>query len=197
MKLHHVKILLISSGLVIALFIVSSGALVLVPRSTGEQFSELFILNYQRQAADYPHNIVPDKAYPLFLNVENHVGNSVYYLVYIKLLTVSENLPNVKLKTASPTDVLYENRFIILNDHAFEYPITFSINTTNNEPNQITIDNLNINGEMVAVDKVVEWDPARTEFPFRLLFELWVYDTELNMFQYNNRCVYLELNVET
>lgn len=194
MNPNHYKIILLSLGLAIALLIASSGASVLIPAPSGEEFSELYVLGPQRLAADYPHNVVPGNDYTVFLNVGNHMGSTAYYLVYVKLLVTSDNLPNTDLRTASPVKALYEKRFIVMDGDVFEVPITFSISSTVVSENQIRIDRLLLNDDIIELNKMVTWNSTKSEYPFRLLFELWNYNTQLNIFEFDNRFVYLGLN---
>lgn len=194
MKLEDYKTILISIGLVFALLIVSSGALVLLPHSSGEQFSELYILGSQGVAADYPYNIVPDRSYTVYVNIGNHVGSLAYYRICVKLLSVSDDLPDVALGIASQAKVLQEKRFCVLDEYVYEYPVAFSISNVSILNSQINIGSLKLNENIISLNKVVDWDSTKSEFPVKLLFELWIYNSQLNKFEFDNRFVYLELN---
>lgn len=194
MKLQHYKIILICIGLVIVLAISSLTFIAIVPESQGEKYSELYLLGHQHMAKDYPKNIGPNQNYTIYYDVVNHVGAPTYYLLYIKFLNSSDNLPDTTLTKASSSKPVYEYRFVVLDNQTFENPLTFSISNTAVSNGQFFVGNLQLNGEDIKIDKTALWNSTKSEFQYKLLFELWLYNNISNMFEFNNRFVYLQLN---
>lgn len=56
-----------------------------LPIGRGERFSALYVLGPDRMAEDYPFDVKAGESYRVFLGVEDHVGSSAYYAVYVKL----------------------------------------------------------------------------------------------------------------
>jgi len=194
MKLEKFKLILVSVGLILALVIASPAISGLISYPSGEQFSEFFLLGPERMAEGYPHSIVPDQKYTVYFGVGNHVGSLAYYLVNIKLLSDSERLPDVDAATASPSEVLQEYRFIVEDEQVYEKALIFSFSNTTLSNNQLTVGNLQLNGENIKVDKVAFWNSTKSEYPYKLLLELWVYNSQSSGFEFNNRFVYIQLN---
>jgi len=194
MRLEKFKLLLVSVGLILALVIASPAISGLISYPSGEQFSEFFLLGTERMAEGYPHSIVPDQKYTVYFGVGNHVGSLTYYLVNIKLLSDSERLPDVDAEADSPSEVLQEYRFIVEDEQVYEKALTFSFSNTTISNNQLTVGNLQLNGENIKVDKVAIWNSTKSEYPYKLLLELWVYNSQSSGFEFNNRFVYIQLN---
>ena len=161
---------------------------------SGEQFSELYLLGSEHTAEQYPYNIVPNQDYTLYLNIGNHVGSLAYYRVYVKFLNASDDLPDSSLGKASPSQPVKEYRFLIMDEKTLETPITFAIANTHISNEQLIVGNVQLNGEDVQLNKVAAWNSTRSEYLYKLLFELWIYNNESTMFEFTNRFVYLPLN---
>lgn len=194
MKLEQYKFIFISLGLILVLLISSPAISSFISYSSGEQFSEFFLLGPEGMAEGYPHNIIPNQKNTVYFEVENHLGSLAYYLVNIKLLSASDSLPDVKKQTASPSEVLQEHRFIVEDEHLYEKAITFSISNVDLSNNQLTVGNLQLNGEDIKVNKVAVWNSTMSEYQYKLLFELWIYNSQSKGFEFNNRFVYIQLN---
>jgi len=166
----------------------------LVSLPHGERFSELYILGPERMAQGYPHNIVPNQDYVVYFDVANHVGSSAYYQVYVKFMNASDTLPDATSGVGRSIVPLQEYRFLVRDEHTFEKMITFSISNIAISKNQLTIGNLHLNGEDLTINKVAVWNSTKSEYPYRLVFELWTFNSQSNLFEFNNRFVYLQLN---
>jgi uncharacterized membrane protein len=166
----------------------------LITSPQGEPFSELYILGPERMALGYPYNIRPNQNYTVYFDVVNHVGSSAYYLVYIKFLNTSDALPDVTSGIVSTAQILYENRDLIPDEHATESKLTFSISNTIVSNKQLTIGNLHLNGEDISVNKPTVWNSTTSEYQFKLLFELFMYNSQSNAEDFDRRFVYLQLN---
>ena len=193
MKLKQYKLILISIGLIGALLIAAPAISGLPSLPQGEHFSELYLLGPERMAQGYPRDIVPNKNYTIYFDVVNHVGSSAYYLVYIKLLNDSDSFPDITSGQASPTQTLYTNRFLISDEHAVEIPLTFSISNTTEINKQLTIGNLHLNSENTIINKAAAWNSTTLEYQYKLLFELFIYNSQSHTVVFDNRFVYLQL----
>ena len=194
MKLEQYKIILISTGLIVALLIASPSISGFISRPLGEQFSEFYLLGPERMAEEYPHNIMPNQDYTVYFDVGNHIGSAAYYLVYIKFLNASDILPDVSKGIASTLQPLQEYRFLVQDERVFEKAFTFSFSNAVVSNNQLVVGNLILNGWDSNVNKESVWNSTKSEYQYKLLFELWFFNSQTNMFEFNNRFVYLQLN---
>ena len=194
MRLEQYKLILISVGLISALLIASPTISGLISFPEGERFSELYLLGPGRMAQGYPNNIIPNQDYTVYFDVVNHVGSSAYYLVQIKFLSSSDALPDITSGIASPAKPLYERRFLIADEHTFEGKLTFAISNTAVSNNQLSIGNLQVNGEDISINKVAPWNSTTSEYQYKLLFELSIYNSQSDAAEFNSRFVYLQLN---
>jgi uncharacterized membrane protein len=167
----------------------------LISLPSGEQFTELYLLGSQHMAEDYPYNISPNQDYTVHLGVTNHVGSSAYYMVYVKLLNSTDTLPDTLNGTASPTKPIYDYRFSIQDGQTYETRVRFAFTDTNIIGNQAIVGSLQINNENIKVDKSTTWNATTQQYPYRLIFELWQYNSQSNTLAFNNRYVSLKLNL--
>ncbi len=79
-------------------------------------------------------------------------------------------------------------------NHASESKLTFSISKTVVSNKQLTIGNLHLNGEDINVDKPTVWNSTASEYQYKLLFELFMYNSQSNAEDFDRRFVYLQLN---
>jgi hypothetical protein len=194
MKLKQYKLILISLGLIGALLIASPAISGLISLPQSEHFSELYLLGPEGMAQGYPNDILPNQNYTVYLDVANHLDSSAYYLVYIKLLNASDALPDSTLGVASPIQPVYEYRILIQDEHVFESLLVFSFSNPTVSNNQLTVGNLHLNGENINVNKAAAWNSTTSEYQYRLLFELFIFNSQSHSADFNNRFVYLKLN---
>jgi uncharacterized membrane protein len=145
-------------------------------------------------AENYPFSIAIDQNYSLYAGVTNQMGSSQNYILQVKLLNQTDLLPNETAAAPSPIQPLYEYRFSVLNKQNWSSRLTFSITSANVSNNQSTIQSFEINGLNLNVEKSAAWNSTISEFPYRLLFELWVFNPQSGSFEFNNRFVDLQLN---
>lgn len=187
----------------IFLFVSFAGALLIswpalafvFPARAGERFSALYVLGPNRMAEDYPFNVQADEFYRVFLGVENHMGSSAYYVVYVKLRGSDEPLPNSTAGTPSPLPALYEYRVVLADERAWETTVDFSLRGMSFYGNSCTVETLTIDGSDADVGKVVSWDSENEGFYLELFFELWVYEYESDRFSFHDRFVGIWLNM--
>ena len=194
MKLNDYKLVFAAIGLIGVLLIATPALAGLIRLPGGEQFSELYLLGPNQMAENYPFNIAVDQNYSVYAGVTNQMGSSQNYILDVKLLNQTDALPNDDAATPSPNQPIYEYKFSIANEQSWSSLFTFSISSVNVLNNQLTIQNFKINGLNFNVEKSAVWNSTTSEFPYRLLFELWMFNTQSGSFQFDNRFVDLQLN---
>lgn len=195
MKLEGYKLIFIAVGLIGVLLIATPAIANAIHLPGGEQFSELYLLGPDQIAANYPSNIAVGQNYSVYVGVGNQLGSSAYYVLYVKLGNETDSLPNDTLGTPSSLPPLYEYRFSIQNNMNLESLMNFSVSNASISGSNSRINALLINGVAFNVDKPAMWDSNSTTFTYRLLFELWTYSPQSNLIQFDNRFVYLQLNL--
>jgi len=164
------------------------GMIVSIP-SGKEQFSELWLLGPTHMAEDYPFNVRVGEQYRLFVSVGNHMGYSAYYLVYAKFRNQTDPLPDTLDATPSPLPALYEFQAFIMDGETWEAPLTFTFLNVSRLGNSSVVSEMSIN------DVVFSVNCSSNSGYYQLFFELWLYDTSLQEFQYHSRFVGIWLNV--
>ena len=165
------------------------------PARAGERFSALYVLGPNRMAEDYPFNVKENEEYRIYLGIENHMGSSAYYVLYVKLRSPDEPLPNSTAGVPSPLPALYEYRVILADEQAWEFPVVFSLTGMSFYGNSCTVDAFFVDGSEVDVDKVTSWDAENNGFYLELFFELWIFKNELDRFSFHDRFVGIWLNM--
>lgn len=186
---------------VLALLVASPALsrLLVYPRT--EFFTELWILDANRRAEDYPFNVTRSQNYTVHLGVGNQLGYCAYYLVQVKFRNQSQPAPTsfgpIEDRVPSGLPSLFGIRAFVADEGVWEAPLTFSFGYGFNESlMRVEFSSLNVNG--VAVDlagQVIVWDAVKREFRGVLFFEVWLYDAEVDDFGYHGRFVSLRLNM--
>ena len=195
MKLGDYKLIFVAVGLIGALLIASPAIAGAIRLPDGEQFSELYLLGPNQMAENYPSNIAIGQNYSVYVNVANHLGSSAYYVLYVKLANSTDQLPNTTLGTPSPLPPLYEYRFSIPDNTNWQSPLQFSASKATIQGNNSQINTLTINEETFNVEKSATWNSNSTKFTYQLFFELWIYNEQTGLVEFNNRYVSLQLNL--
>ncbi len=195
MKLHEYKTILIAIGLIGALIIASPTIASFIHLPPGEQFSELYLLGPERMAQNYPYNIAIDQNYSIYLNVANHLGSTANYVLYVKLGNLTESMPNATSGTPSPLSPIYEYRFSIQDNQTWTSPLTFSVPKATMQATNSQINTLKIQETTLNVEKPAIWNTNTTTFSYRLIFELWPYDTQTSSIAFNSQYLTLQLNL--
>lgn len=193
MKLNDWLLIFLAVGLIGILLIASPAIASLIRLPSGEEYSELYLLGPQNMADNYPFDVVANQNYSVYVTVANHVGSAVYYVLYLKFGNLTDTLPNSLLE--SPLSSLYEYRFSLLDGGYWENLVTFSFSNSSISGDYSQIDNLCINGLTLSVEKPSLWDSNNTTFGYRLVFELWVFNSNSDVVSYNDRFVDLQLNL--
>jgi uncharacterized membrane protein len=195
MKLGDYKLIFVAAGLIGVLLITTPALYSAIHLPGGDQFSELYLLGPNQMTENYPSNIAIGQNYSVYVGVENHLGASAYYVLYVKFGNQTDPLPNETLGTPSSLPPLYEYRFSIQNSLNWESLLTFSVSNASISGNNSQINTLQINGVDFNVEKPAMWDSNTTTFTYRLFFELWRYNNQSSSIQFDNRFVDLQLNL--
>lgn len=194
MKLENYRLFFIAAGIIGLLLVASPTLPELIQAPASEQFSELYLLDSNHTTDNYPYNIALRQNYSVYIGVGNHLNVPAYYVLYLKLLNRSDQLPNTQNGTSSPAKVLYEYNLAINENQTWENLLTFSISQGSVNNSQAMINNLIINDTVIEVDKTALWDSSLLSYPYKMILELWIYNTQQDIIQYNNRYVYLNFN---
>ena len=195
MKLEDYRIILMAVGLIGTLLIATPALGMVVRLSGGEAFSELYLLGPEHMAENFPFNIASGQNYSVYVGAGNHMGSSAYYLIYVKFGSSIDLLPNATTGAPSPLQPLFEYRFVLEDGATFESPLSFSVVNASFSSNRSVVKTVDVNGVSFDVDKQVAWDTEQEGFYYRLLVELWSYNSQSNNIEYNSRFVYLQLNL--
>ena len=181
-------------GLVLIAALPTVSMVVSVP-SGAERFSELWVLGPTHMAEGYPFNVRVGEQYRLFVGVGNHMGCSAYYVVYVKFRNQTQPLPDTLNAVPSPLPSLYEFRAFVVDGGTWEVQLTFIFLNVSRLGNSSFVSEMSINDVVISMDSSSGWDLENSGFYYQVFFELWLYDTSLQGFQYHNRFVGIWLNM--
>lgn len=196
MKFQDYRTLFQVAGLAFVL-LAASPALSLVvslPRG-GEKFSELWLLGPNQMAEDYPFNVQVGEQYSVYLGLGNHMGGSMYYVVYVKFRNQTEPLPNATMSSPSSLPALHEFRAVVADGGTWEKPVTFMVLEASRFENMSSVNRLSINDRSVGVNSSAVWDSEKSGFFYELFFELWLYNKAESGFRFHDRFVGIWLNM--
>jgi uncharacterized membrane protein len=194
MNLSEYHLVFVAACLIAVLLFASPTLSIVIKLPQGEPFSELFLLGVQQKAENYPYNIVNDASYTVYAGVTNHLGTSEYYVLYMKLANGDDVLPNDEQGIPSSLAPLYEFRFQVQNEQTWLKPVTFQISNSYVIGDKATIGSLTINNVEYTVNKQTFFNETQSTYQYRLIFELWLFNSSLGTAQFNNRFVSLQLN---
>ena len=193
MNLKDYRTLFAVCSLVLSVFAITPTLNMFVPFYVKEPFSELSILGPAHTARDYPFNVHMNSEERLFVTVSNHMGESAYYMVYVKLRNQTQSFPNSS--TPSPLGSLYEFRIFLLDGEEWEGLVRFKLPGVLSSADTVWVNGIVINNVVFEADYVSKWDSEYEGFYFQLFFELWLYDLTSRSFRYHDRSVGVWLNV--
>lgn len=166
-----------------------------------EFFTELWILDANHRAEDYPYNITRNQDYSIYLGIGNRLGYCAYYLVQVKFRNQTQKAPTsfgpIEERSPSPLPSLFNLSAFVADKEVLETPLTFSFNYTLDESaSRVELLSLRLNDVLLDMNGyTIIWDSERQSFRGFLFFELWLYNTEVNTFRYHGRFVGLWLNM--
>lgn len=166
-----------------------------------EFFTELWILDADHKAEDYPFNITRNVNHTIYLGVGNRLGYCAYYMVQVKFRNQTQPAPTsfgpIEERLPSSLPSLFNFTAFIADEQVWELPITFSLDYGFSEElmqvnlYSLTFNNINLNVENCTIN----WDSEQSGFFGFLFFELWLYNSTADRFTYHGRFVSLRLNM--
>jgi len=168
-----------------------------------EFFTELWILDENHRAENYPFNVTPNQEYTIYLGIANRLGYCAYYTVQVKFLNWSQTelMPTrfgpIKERLPSSLPSLFNLAAFVADEQVYEIPITFSFNYTwDQPPTKVELSSLWFNGVRLNMGNyTLSWDADNKAFRGFLFFELWLYNNDTNGFDYHGRFVGLWFNM--
>jgi len=162
-----------------------------------ERFSELWLLDSDHIAENYPFNVQANETYNLFVGVSNHMGSLTYYMVYVKFRNQAQPIPDMSGSKPSSLPPLYEFQFFVRSSEIWESLLTFEISDVHSNGDSLSVGNVSINGVPFSVNCTSIWDSRNNGFYYQLFLELWLYNTSSQSFQYHDHFVGIWLNMTT
>jgi hypothetical protein len=196
MNLEDYRRVFIIGSLVLMLIAASPtlGLVVQLP-SRGGRFSEFWVLDPNHMAEDYPFEVRANESYSVFVGVENHIGTSAYYLIYVKVRNQTQALPNAISSEPSPLAPLFEFRAFVADGGTWEVPITFGVLGVSRYDDSVYVSRVSINDVVSVLNCSALWDSQYKGFYYQLFFELWLYNMASENFQFHDRFVAIWLNL--
>ena len=159
MKFQDYRTVFQVSSLALVLLAASPAlSLIVSVPSSGESFSELWLLGPNSMAENFPFNVQVGEENSLFLGVGNHLGNSAYYQVYVKFRNPTQSFPNIDSSEPSSLPSIHEFQFLLADGEVWETPLTFEILDASVEGDSMIVKSLSINDRVVQIDCSSSWD---------------------------------------
>jgi hypothetical protein len=140
-----------------------------------EQFIELGLLGRDRAASEYYPNdnstLNIGSQVNWYIYIHNHMANSQYVTVRVKLLNSTMQAANDTAHEPSPFASVTELPLFLSVNETQLIPFSWSISEAVSQNSSIAIQSLAVNGQVVTVNP-----PVVSNSSFCLAFELWVYD---------------------
>lgn len=166
-----------------------------------EFFTELWILDADRKVENYPFNVTRNENYTIYVGIGNRLGYCAYYLVQVKFRNQTQPAPTsfgpIENRAPSSLTSLFNITAFVADEQVWEQPLTFSFDYNYNESlSRIEFFGLRLNDVWLNMtDYAIYWDSEKSEFQGFMFFELWIYNSNKNLFQYHGRFVSLRLNM--
>lgn len=190
MKLSDYQLIFIAIGFIGILLVATPTFSYVFHLPSGEPFSELYMVR------GCPYSISADQEFSIVIGVNNRMRYSSYNEVFIKLLNITDPLPNLSDKTPSSIQPLSEYKFMVQDGKNWENNITFSISDVSYSEDQVLIKKLILNDCVFDVNKPAAYlNGTKPAFCYQLVFELWTLNVKTSSFEFDNRFVALTFNV--
>jgi uncharacterized membrane protein len=151
-----------------------------------EQFFQLYVLGAQGLAADYYPNDNPNlrvgDLVHWFLGVSNFMGSVQLVELRVKLGNQTIAAPNDQPISPSEAPMLIGFTRFLQDNETWQFPLSWSIARLSSDPTSNTTQLLllNMNNQTIPLTGI----SARSGYNFRVIIELWVWDTDVAQFQY-------------
>lgn len=186
---------------VLALLIASPllSRVLVYPRT--EFFTELWILDADHKAESYPFNITRAQNYSIYLGVGNRLGYCAYYSVQVKFRNQTQEAPTsfgpIENRSPSSLPSLFNITAFVADEATWETSLTFSFSYGFNQTlSEVEFYNLTLNDVVLDLrGSSSAWNATVNRFYGNMVFELWLFNSAIGVFQYHGRYVDLKLNM--
>jgi uncharacterized membrane protein len=197
MNLRNYEVLILIITAIAALIVASPALQRLLVYPQTEYFTELWLLGPSHMAEDMPYNITKNVDYKIFLGVSNQLGECAYYEVQAKFRNQNQSGPDSFNHTESSLSPIAKYTFTVDNGKSFEFPVNVTFNYEIDQllP-QMNLNNITVNDATYDMGNLaVPWDSGKNAYLGNLFFELYLYNSTLGDFHYNQRYVSLWVNL--
>ena len=153
------------------------------PRPT-EQFFQLYVLGADHTTEHYyPNdNMAISVGVPVtwYLGVTNNMGTVQFVSIRVKISNETIAAPNDQQTMESPAPSVTDFARFLQDNETYEIPFVWSMSNATQSGGTTRIVTLQIDNETYQIS---DWS-ARNGYNFRLIFELWTWQTESNAFEY-------------
>lgn len=157
-------------------------------------FTEFWILGSDQTTKTFPSTITSNHNYRLFLGIGNDLGSCGYYMIQMKFYAPSlEDFSIYECNSSSR--FLYVMNVFVADKQTVLLPIDFSFDYTVTD-STIDFNHLLLNEDVVDLRGYsIAWNHPGQNFYGKLVFELYLYNSTLDCFEYHERYVDLGLNL--
>ena len=195
MNYGNMRLLYVVSCVVLCFVVLTPLLAVVVPLPQGERFSEVWVLGSNHMMGDYPFDVSEGTSYSVFLGVGNRMGSLQYYKVFVKFGNESDSQPGNAAGVPSVLSPVFEYDVFLGDNETWERAVSFSFDGVSFNGDVARVSDVLINNYAINVDKVVVRNETDNAFYYRLFFELWIYNSAVSGFQFNDRWVGLWFNM--
>lgn len=166
--------------IIVATIVASGVAYGVLNPPPSEQFYAMYILGSNGLAENYYPNDNPNLTVGEPINwtigVYNHMGSLQYVVVRLKLLNSTLRSPDELTGTPSTAAPLFEFARILVNNETWSIPFVWKLLAISSSASEVLITSISIN-QITLTGNLVK---AVSGINYRLVFELWFYDTAAN-----------------
>ena len=195
MNFGTMRLLYVVSCVVLCFVVLTPLLAVVVPLPQGERFSEVWVLGSNHMMGDYPFDVSEGTSYSVFLGVGNRMGSLQYYKFLVKFGNESDSQPDNVAGVPSVLSPVFEYDVFLGDNETWERAVSFSFDGVSFNGDVARVSDVLINNYAINVDKVVVRNETDNAFYYRLFFELWIYNSAVSGFQFNDRWVGLWFNM--
>jgi uncharacterized membrane protein len=165
---------------------------------TNESFVVFAVLGRNEKAKNYfpgeDPNIGINEKVEWNLYLHNDMSESQYIIIAVKIANSTISPPSAKSCIASPALKIYQIREFIFVNETKIIPFSWNIVNVSSIEEFRKLEKVSINDEIIEVNA-----KSRNGYNFRIIFELWIFDKELEEFQFDwrngseRRCVWTQV----
>ena len=112
------------------------------------------------------------------VNVYNHMGETEYLAIRVKLLNATQFSPDLERQLPSPVNPIYEERLVLSDNSTSTIPVAITLKEVLVANGDSTINSVVINGKQI--DRLNLQNEKSNSF--RFVIELWRYDVKFENF---------------